>query len=88
MLAYEIKTNLASKDKSQLYLLFIEIDPNVITQSDKEMLRNNNNIAIDNNSKIMTAKLSVEEIDMLTNKPWIKFISKSKRMKFSQKNFR
>ena len=83
MLAYELKTNLAgkSKNKNELYSLFIEIDPQTITSLDKETLTNMG-IMIDDDTNVLTASLSAEQIDILTNKPWIKFISKSHKMKF------
>ena len=41
MLAYELKTNLSREYKNQLYSLFIEIDPKVITSLDTvDLLRN------------------------------------------------
>jgi len=83
MLAYELKTNLSgkSKNKNQLYSLFIEIDPKLITSLDKEMLKNMG-MMIDDYTSVLTASLSAEQIDILTNKTWIKFISKSQKMKF------
>ena len=86
MLAYELKTNLSKQNKSQLYSLFIEIDPKTMISSDKAMLKDMG-IIIDDYTSLLTASLSAEQIDVLTNKPWIKFISKSKKMKFYKNNF-
>lgn len=78
LLSYDIKSNVS---KNQIFSVFIEINKEDIKFEDKIILEKMG-ISKSNDSNIVTANLSIEQIETLSIRPWIKHISKSKSLKF------
>jgi hypothetical protein len=80
-LVYELKER-----KYQSFSVFLDVDNNIFSSENKEQLTNMGIDISDNKAHIFTANLSVEQIESLSNEPWIRYISKGKTMKYKFSN--
>lgn len=77
LLSYDIKSNVS---KNQIISVFIEINKDL--KSEDKIVLEKMGISKSNDSNIITANLSIEQIETLSIQPWVKYISKSKSLKF------